>query len=192
MQRLRACLGRPLPSGPHLAASGSSVIRLGGRGEGEMWTKAHRARHEAPEGDGVGVRDRGDGALAGAGRSTALGPGDGVAGGGGSALLASAGRRAMAGAARRLAAVADGLRLVPALARTGSVRCPAGRRRPAAAARGGTVSRATAGDHRHAERQGHRRARAARLGRPQEGARAQACGAGRCRRLLARRCGRAG
>src|SRR3954451_7537364 len=116
-----------------------------------MWTEAHRARHEPGlkglvaacavegvaawwEGAGGGGRGGGEGGVAGAGRPAAERAGDAGPAGGRRDRLAPAGGRAVAEPAGRLAAVADRVRLVPALAGAGPVRRPAaGRGAPPAA-----------------------------------------------------------
>ena len=45
--RLRACLSRRLFARSLSDSLMTTMDRLAGRGEGEMWTEAHRARHEA-------------------------------------------------------------------------------------------------------------------------------------------------
>src|SRR3954452_8115350 len=122
-----------------------------------MWSGAHRARDRprleggvtavvdrgtpgaaraTAECGGGGVRSGGDRGVAGAGRPAAERAGAAGRAGGRRDRLAPAGGRALARPAGRLAAVADRVRLVPALARAGPVRRPAARGGAPAAAQG--------------------------------------------------------
>src|SRR5437763_14221287 len=85
------------------------------------------AARAGPEGVGGGVRGGGGRGVVGAGRPAAERAGDAGPARGRRGRLAFAGGRALARPAGRLAAVADGARLVPPLARAGPVRRPAAR-----------------------------------------------------------------
>src|SRR4051794_34687259 len=130
--------------------------------------------------------------MAGAGRPAAERAGDPDPARGRRDRVAPAGGRGLAEPAGGLAAVADRLRLVPALAGAGPVRRPAARGGASPTAQGRPAAGPDAGHHRHAGGEVHRGARPARVRRRQEGARAQAGGAGRRRGALARGRRRAG
>src|SRR3954454_17597430 len=83
------------------------------------------AARAGPEGAGGGLHGGGGRGVVGAGRPAAERAGDPDPAGGRRGRLAFAGGRAPARLAGRLAAVADRVRLVPALARAGPVRRPA-------------------------------------------------------------------
>src|SRR4051794_41619734 len=87
--------------------------------------------------------------MAGAGRPAAERAGDAGPAGGRRDRLAPAGGRTVAGPAGRLAAVADRVRLVPALAGAGPVRRPAAGRGAPPAAQGRAAAWADAGHRRH-------------------------------------------
>src|SRR3954447_10245651 len=100
------------------------IVGGGSRGQ-DVDGGAPGAARAGLEGAGGGVRGGGDRGGAGAGRPAAeRAGGDGPARGGRS-RLALAGGRPLARPAGGLAAVADRVRLVPALARAGPVRRPA-------------------------------------------------------------------
>src|SRR3954453_16106248 len=127
--------------------------------EDGMWTEAHRARHEPGLKElvvacaveeiaaGLGRADPPRGGV-GAGRPAAERAGDAGPARGRRDRLALAGGRALARPAGRLAAVADGVRLVPPLARAGPVRRPAARGGAPAAAQGREAAGADAGHRR--------------------------------------------
>src|SRR5689334_11582108 len=144
--------------------------------EDGMWTEAHRARHE-PGLKGLVA------ACAVEEIAAWLERADPPRGGRATPVRRVVGAvawhlRGWAGPAGRLAAVADRVRLVPALAGAGPVRRPAARGGAPPAARGREAAGADPGHRRHAGREVRRRARPARLRRREEGARAQAGGAG--------------
>src|SRR5436305_13202382 len=113
------------------------------------------AARAGPEGAGGGVRGGGDRGVAGAGRPAAERAGDAGPARGRRDRVAPAGGRPLARPAGRLAAVADGVRLVPALARAGPVRRPAAGR-GASPAQGRQTTWAELMHHRHAGGEVHR------------------------------------
>jgi transposase len=100
--------------------------------------------------------------------------------------VALAGGRTLACPAARLPALADGLRLVPALARPWPVRGSAAGRGAPSPSQGWPPTGAEPGHHRHADGEVHRRARPAGVRRGQGRGRAQAGRPGRRRGALAR------
>src|SRR3954447_19660543 len=98
-----------------------------GSGGRDVDRGAPGAARAGPEGGGGGVRGGGDRGVAGAGRPAAERAGGAGRARGGRDRVAPAGGRPLARPAGRLAAVADRVRLGPALARAGPVRRPAAR-----------------------------------------------------------------
>src|SRR3954452_15562369 len=96
-----------------------------GSGGRDVDRGAPGAARAGPEGAGGGVRGGGDRGVAGAGRPAAGRAGDDGPARGRRGRVAPAGGRTLARSAGRLAAVADRVRLVPALAGAGPVRRPA-------------------------------------------------------------------
>src|SRR4051795_7359283 len=107
--------------GSHLtvASPKGTPNRWGGSKGRDVDGGAPGAARAGPEGGGGGVRGGGDRGVAGAGRPAAERAGDAGPARGRRGRLALAGGRALARPAGRLAAVADGVRLVPALAGAG-------------------------------------------------------------------------
>src|SRR3954469_19986848 len=117
-----------MPSPPDHRGSGRAARIVGARSDGGLWTEAPRGGPgAAAEGGGGGVRGGRDRGVAGAGRPAAERTRDAGPARGRGDRVAPAGGRALARPAGRLAALADRVRLVPALARPWPARRPAAR-----------------------------------------------------------------
>src|SRR4051795_757112 len=138
-----------VPTGPWRLRRGRMIVGDGSGGR-DVDGGAPGAARAGPEGAGGGVRGGGGRGVVGGGRPAAERAGDAGPARGRRGRLAFAGGRPLARPAGRLAAVADRVRLVPALARAGPVRRPAARGGASPAAQGRAAAGADAGHRRHA------------------------------------------